>query len=136
MITKPSIVPTRVERKLSVLFVDDDAAVTDAMSMFLAISGIDSVSAADGDDALSLCDGGFRPDIILSDYRLPRENGVVVVARLRKTLGSDIPVIMMTGDTSLRHIEDQKIANLIIIQKPVDPDALIGLIHEEASRQR
>jgi len=39
----------------------------------------------------------------------------------------------MTGDTSLRHIEEQEIANLTVVQKPIEPDALIDLIHRMAA---
>jgi DNA-binding response OmpR family regulator len=59
----------------------------------------------------------------------------IVVDRVRRSLGFDVPVIMMTGDTSLRHIQEQNVANLTVVQKPVDPDVLIELIHEMARRR-
>lgn len=62
------------------------------------------------------------------------KNGLQVVARLRQALGRDTPAIVMTGDTSLRHIEEQNIENLKVVQKPVDPDALIAFIYEMAER--
>jgi DNA-binding NtrC family response regulator len=70
----------------------------------------------------------------MSDYRLPKENGLIVVERLRGALGYDIPVIIMTGDTSLRHIEAQNVPNLAVVQKPVYPDALMALIHKVAQQ--
>jgi len=125
-------IPTPGERQLAVLFIDDDSAVTDSLSMILADAGMEVVSAADGREADARCEEGFRPNVVLSDYRLPNENGLVVVARLRKTLGYDAPAIVMTGDTSLRHLEPQNAVNLTVVQKPVEPDGLIALIHEMA----
>jgi hypothetical protein len=53
--------------------------------------------------------------------------------RLRAALRSEAPV-MMTGDTSLRHVEKRKnIANLTVVQKPIESDALIGLICKMAA---
>jgi DNA-binding NtrC family response regulator len=63
---------------------------------------------------------------------MPNENGLIVVDQLRRALGYQAPAIIMTGDTSLRHIEEQKVANLTVVQKPVDPDILISLIYEMA----
>ena len=40
----------------------------------------------------------------------------------------------MTGDTSLAHIEPQKVADLAVVQKPVDADALIALVYNLAAR--
>jgi len=124
--------PPHADRQLGVLFIDDDAAVADSLSLILSTAGLNAVSASDGNEAIARLEEGFRPDVVLSDFRMPNENGLVVVARLRQVLGDDTPAIMMTGDTSLRHIESQNIGNLKVLQKPVDPDVLIALIHEMA----
>lgn len=120
------------KRRIEVLFVDDDAAVADSLLMVLAGAGLQATGASDGSDAVERCTGGLRPDLILSDYRMPNENGLIVVDRLRRVLGFQTPAIIMTGDTSLRHIEEQNVPNLVVVQKPVDPDQLISLIHEMA----
>ena len=70
----------------------------------------------------------------MSDYRLPKENGLVAVARLRSALGYTVPVIMMTGDTSRADIKLQNVDNLTVVQKPFDPDALMALVHKVAAR--
>jgi len=127
-----SVISTSADRRLGVLFIDDDAAVADSLSLVLKAGGLDAVSAADGNEAIARLEQGFRPDVVLSDYRMPNENGLVVVGRLRQVLGNDTPAIIMTGDTSLRHIESQNIAKLSVVQKPVDPDVLIALIHTMA----
>jgi PAS domain S-box-containing protein len=119
---------------LAVLFVEDDSAVADSLSMVFSMSGIKAASAADGDEAIVRLEEGFRPDVVMSDYRLPKENGLVVVERLRAVLGAQIPAIIMTGDTSLRHIEAQNVPDLSVVQKPVDPETLMALIQEVATK--
>ena len=133
--SKATATPAQDVRKLAVLFIDDDMAVADSLSMVLRGAGLQAVSASDGDGAVKRCADGFLPDVVLSDYRMPNENGLIVVDRVRRSLGFDVPVIMMTGDTSLRHIQEQNVENLTVVQKPVDPDALIELIHEMARRR-
>jgi two-component system, sensor histidine kinase len=132
--TMTAAAPAPGARQLALLFVDDDAAVTDSLEMFFSIVGIKAFSAGDGTEAMARLEGGFRPDVVISDYRLPNENGLVVLARLRKALGYDVPAILMTGDTSLRHVEAQHIVNLAAVQKPVDPDALVALIRKMAGQ--
>jgi CheY-like chemotaxis protein len=75
--------PTHGERKLAVLFIDDDASVADSLSMVLSLAGFEAVSASDGNEAIARLQEGFHPDFILSDYRMPTENGLNVVARRR-----------------------------------------------------
>ncbi len=47
----------------------------------------------------------------------------------------EAPVVMMTADTSLRHIEEQNIANLTVVEKLIDSDALIGRVQKMASHR-
>jgi DNA-binding NtrC family response regulator len=124
------------EGGVAVLFVDDDSAVLDSLAMFLAAAEVNARGAESGNEAVAALADGFRPNVLISDYRLASENGLLVVGRVRDTLGFDIPAIVMTGDTSLRHIEAQNIPKVVVVQKPVDPDALVELIYEQARSAR
>ncbi len=68
--------------------------------------------AADGDEAIRLVEhDGLRPDIVIADYNLPREQtGLHVLARLCEMLGHGLPALVLTGDIStqtLRTIAEQ-----------------------------
>ena len=65
--------PFSDQRKLTVLFVDDDLAVLDSLRLFFAFASVEARSAMSGDEAIAHVFGGFRPDVIISDYRLPNE---------------------------------------------------------------
>lgn len=84
-----------------VMFVDDDPAIVDATTMLLSASGFEVFTALSGEEALAHIDAGVRPDIVVSDYRLPGYNGVEVVRRIREATAAEIPTVLMTGDTSL-----------------------------------
>ena len=113
-----------------VLLIDDDPVVVDAVSMLLGSTGVKVHSALNGDNALDIVASGVRPDIIVSDYRLPGYNGVEVVRRVREATASDLPVILMTGDTSTSEIESAGLEKCTVLRKPVDTDRLITLIEQ------
>lgn len=113
-----------------VLFVDDNSAVLEATTMFLTIAGVNVYSALAGPEALAHITAGLRPDIIISDYRLPEYNGIEVIHRVRKATVNNLPAILMTGDTSILEIDNDNFNNCVVLQKPVDPDKLISLISE------
>jgi CheY-like chemotaxis protein len=119
---------TSSDREPVVLFVEDDGAVLEATIMFLSIAGAKVHSALTGDDALALVAAGINPDIIISDYRLSEYNGVEVIRRVRLATADNLPAILMAGDSSVKEIDDDNIANCILLQKPVDPDKLFALI--------
>lgn len=116
------------DREPIVLFVDDDPAIVDATTMFLSTAGVQVYSAFTGDEALAHVEAGIRPDIIISDYRLPEYNGVEVIRRVRKATVDKLPAILMTGDTSIKGIDKVNLGNCTVLQKPVDTDQLISLI--------
>jgi PAS domain S-box-containing protein len=136
LIENPAVsgVSTYTGPRPAVLFIEDDPVVADSLTMVFTAEAVESRSAGDGNQAIAQLEEGFQPNIIISDYRLPNENGLRVIERLRKTLGFDIPAILMSGDTSLGKTEVQNMPNVVAVRKPVDPDVLIALIRERAGR--
>jgi hypothetical protein len=51
------------QRRLAVLFIEDDSSVADSLSMLFGSYGIERVGAGDGDEAIARLEGGFRPDL-------------------------------------------------------------------------
>ncbi len=86
-----------------ILLVDDEPANLILLEELLYLKGYATVSAASGDEALSIAQAD-RPDLILLDIMMPDLNGFDVCDRLRKdpTLQT-VPVIFLTAlddDTS------------------------------------
>ena len=121
--------PARNDRSEPVvLFVDDDPAIVDATTMLLKLSGFEVRSALSGDEAFAHVADGVQPDILVTDYRLPGLNGVEVARRVRQLTGKELPVVLMTGDTSSNEIDAARLSNYSVLHKPVDTDQLISVM--------
>lgn len=116
-----------------VLFVDDDPAIIDATKMLLSVSGFEVHAALSGEEALALVADGIRPDIVISDYRLPGYDGVEVIRCVRQATIEELPAVLITGDTSVREIDEANLSNCTVLHKPVDTEQLISLIENMTS---
>jgi len=91
---------------MSVLVVDDDAAVRQALQRALTFEGYDVRLAADGHQALDVVLDG-SPDAILLDVAMPGIDGLEVCRRLRAA-GDRTPILMLTA----RHATADRVAGL------------------------
>src|SRR5438128_1305372 len=111
-----------------VLIVDDDADVRDAMEFLLRSEGYRTVTAADGDDALTKLRAGLEPCLILLDLMMPWKDGFQFrQEQMRDPRLSAIPVVVLSG----RHqpeIDAPLLNAAAYVQKPVDPATLLPLI--------
>jgi DNA-binding NtrC family response regulator len=79
----------------SLLVVDDDAVVREALVEALVEAGYDVRAADDGARAVALL-AERAPDVVLSDVRMPGMDGLALLALLRER-APDIPVLLMTA---------------------------------------
>ena len=88
---------TDVEEEVSVLFIEDDAAVAEMYRLKLELDGYNVTMAPDGEQGLKLA-REKPPDIVFLDIRLPHMDGFSVLEALRaeKAL-SQIPVIILSN---------------------------------------
>jgi putative two-component system response regulator len=87
-----------------VLIVDDEDANVVLLSLIMSRLGYSTVTAADGEAALSAV-SRERPDVILLDVNMPRLNGFEVCRRLKDDpVTRLIPVVLITG---LLAVEDR-----------------------------
>ena len=99
----PSFQPT-------VLLVEDDELVMDAMTRTLVRQGYLVLSARSGHDAMSLIYTPLQPiNVVVLDLNLPDVSGIALCARIRE-LHPTVPVVVCTGGTD-----------------PADADGLINL---------
>jgi CheY-like chemotaxis protein len=94
-----------VERKVirTVLLVEDDPGMRDAIQALLERAGFRVKAARDGAEAWELLGHGPRPTAILADLYTPRMTGHDLVARIRRTPRlASVPVITMSGERADR----------------------------------
>ena len=84
--------------KTRVLVAEDDADMRNVLICALAAVGVKNVAeAARGDEAIRLVfENDF--DLLLLDWYMPGLAGLEIVRAIR-TVGSTIPIIMITGET-------------------------------------
>jgi two-component system response regulator PilR (NtrC family) len=81
-----------------ILVVDDEEAMREFLRILLEKEGHEVISAADGAAALGLATSR-EMDLIISDIKMPRLDGVGFLTGLREK-GLETPVIMMTAYAS------------------------------------
>jgi DNA-binding NtrC family response regulator len=83
-----------------VLVVDDEAVTRRTLREELEPRGFLVVEAADGEEAWELFQREL-PDLVVTDLRMPRGDGVGLVRRIRREAKSWVPVIVITSQTDL-----------------------------------
>ena len=113
-----------------IMVVDDDRDVLDLLEQVLRPEGHLVHSAHDAVEAIHLIQtNGIRPDVLLTDYNLPRGvNGLDLLNRLRALLKTPLPAIILTGDISTDTIARISAGQCSRLNKPVDPRHLIEAI--------
>ena len=88
----------------SVLIVDDDPDVVNALSTVFADSGATVSTALDGNEAIQRANTD-QPDLVILDAMLPKRSGFLVLESLKNgKSGKPVPrVIMITGNHGKRH---------------------------------
>jgi len=110
----------------TILIVDDDAIVAQAVSVLLQGWGCQVHSCESLDGALGIvAQPGNIPELMLVDYRL-RDNvtGSTVISALQRRIGRAIPAIIITGDTAPKRLKEAADAGHPLLHKPVGPDKL------------
>lgn len=81
---------------IKVLLVDDEDTLLEAVSMYLKVKeNIDSETCLSPAEAMNLIERN-NYDLIISDYDMPKTNGIEFLNNLRKG-GNEIPFILFTG---------------------------------------
>ncbi len=110
---------------MSVLIVDDDAAIREVLSEVLSDEGYAVDTAANGSEALVYLQAAPRPGLILLDLMMPVMNGWEFRAaqQLDPELAA-IPVITISANAELvRGVPQLEVAQHL--RKPIDLDDLL-----------
>ena len=96
----PARLPERpMERRLSVLLVDDEDLVRSATAEMIRDLGHSVIDAADGEEALAkLAEQSF--DVVVTDYKMPRMDGAQLAQKIRQRRPGTA-VLVITGYTGI-----------------------------------
>lgn len=119
---------SRLENK-TILIVDDDEDILSSIDLAIRAEGARTVTAADGSEALSVCQSSHLDAIIL-DVMLPKRSGFLVLEKLQELIHPP-PVVMVTANQGKRHMAYAKSLGVYAyLYKPVPLQRLVDTVVE------
>jgi signal transduction histidine kinase len=85
-----------------ILTIDDDRSVRESLANFLEDFGFIVLQAPDGAEGLEVF-AARRPDLVLVDLRMPRMDGLEVLARVRED-APEVPIMVVSGAGDIRDV--------------------------------
>jgi two-component system alkaline phosphatase synthesis response regulator PhoP len=123
-----------------VLVADDEVHIIHVVAIKLRNNGYEVVTADNGAEAFELaCEE--KPDIVVTDYQMPRMTGLELIDKLRRCEQTkDIPVIMLTArNFAISQQQQEELRISECISKPFSPKELLGniedVLHQQAVNQ-
>jgi CheY-like chemotaxis protein len=113
----------------SVLIVDDDIHVQEALSEVIRDEGFDVANAFNGREALDLLTSGLRPFGIFLDLMMPIMDGPAFrVAQLTMAEARSIPVAVMSASGKSREAIVAAFGDVDYVPKPMSLTSILALL--------
>lgn len=123
--------------KPKILLVDDEADLLETVRFSLEKEGFDVATASDGDEGFKKVQQ-IRPDLVVLDVMMPKENGYRVSQKIREEekagrLTKRTPIILLTarnlsGDPDREKMFMNFSQADLMMYKPFEMDELIGRV--------
>ena len=119
----------------SVIVVDDEASIRNAVEQWLSLSGFDVQLFTCAEDCLNRLPAHFA-GVIVSDVRMPGMGGLALLNRLQQ-LDADLPVILLTGHGDVpMAVEAMREGAYDFLEKPFSPEALLGSLRRALEKRQ
>ena len=120
---------------MNVLLIEDDPLVMLGAQQALELAGIPVQPAASAELAFQHVASG-SPAVVLTDVRLPDEDGFEVLKRMQ-ALDAEVPVILMTGHGDIRMAVDaMRLGAYDFLEKPFSSERLVEVIRRALEKER
>ena len=122
-------------RKPLVLVVDDEGDIRSSLRRILEYEGMAMGEAASGDEALQKV-AVERPEVVLLDIKMPRMDGLEVLAELCRRDPS-LPVVMISGHATVATaVEATRLGAFDFMEKPLERDRVLLVLRNALERRR
>ena len=116
---------------LTVLVIDDERAIVDALRDLLESEGYSVATASDGIEALEQLVGGLRPCLIVLDLMMPRMDGWDFRnAQMKFADLKDIPVVVLTAAGFSEASVRTQFGDVGFMSKPFAPETLLRVVRQ------
>jgi two-component system CheB/CheR fusion protein len=111
----------------TILVIEDEESVRDSLELLLKKDGHLVTAVANGKVAVAMVTShALRPDIVISDYNLSGAmNGIQTAAKLREAIGSQLPIVILTGDVRAKVLRDIAAHGYVCRKKPLKAEELL-----------
>ncbi len=114
----------------TVLVVDDDREIVESLRLALESRGFNVKVARDGNQGLALAEHE-APGLVILDMMMPKRSGFLVLEKLRRNSGIQVPVIMITANEGSRHKAYAEMLGVTdYIRKPFAMDRLLESVEK------
>jgi DNA-binding NtrC family response regulator len=115
-----------------VLVVEDNSDAREVWRELISTWGFDAGEAEDGEQALQMVES-YDPHILLLDLKLPKKDGLQVLAEIRKS-GRNLPTVIISGAGEIEDaVQAIKLGAYDYLCKPVDPNRIEVLLKNLSS---
>jgi DNA-binding NtrC family response regulator len=117
-----------------ILIVEDEAAARDGLSRLLELHYV--VEAVETAEAAEEKLETFRPDVVLTDVRLPGASGLTLLPKIKERSPETIVLVMTAYSSVEAAVEAMRAGARDFVMKPVNIDALELILQRELDHQR
>ena len=115
---------------MKILIVDDDFIVIECCRRILEPEGIKIRKAGNAVQAMEIVAEGENFDLMLTDIKMPGQDGFQLISRIRNTAPA-MPILMMTGYLTPETVEKGRSGGAEgFIAKPFTPEELLRAIED------
>ncbi|MFC3608151.1 sigma-54-dependent transcriptional regulator [Stutzerimonas tarimensis] len=120
---------------MQALFIDDEAAIRQAVQQWLELSGWQVRTCASASEALGLLTRDY-PGVVVSDVRMPDLDGLALLDRL-VALDAELPVVMVTGHGDVpMAVQALRQGAYDFIEKPFTPERLLDSLRRAQDKRK
>ncbi|MDH5446333.1 MAG: sigma-54 dependent transcriptional regulator [Gammaproteobacteria bacterium] len=113
--------------KLSVLIVEDDQELLEALSDTLQLAGYEVLTASHGEQALVLL-GQHEINLVISDIQMPIMDGQTLLKKIKQSNHS-VPVMLMTAYGTIQQAVDAMRDGAVdYLVKPFEAEVLVSMV--------
>ena len=113
-----------------ILVVDDYADMCELLKLYLEREGYSVDVATDGVEGLRAIEAE-RPDLLITDLRMPNGDGIELIERIRAKAGLiELPIMVLTANGNGRSHKARGAGANVVLRKPIDLDSLTDVVRE------
>ena len=115
------MIEKEILENITVLYAEDESIIQEGITETLNLFGVNVICAKNGEECLSIFKTSNKKiDLILSDIKMPKLNGLAMIKEIRKT-NKEIPIIITTAHQETSFLmESIELSVSAYVLKPID----------------